>query len=190
MVVAWVDGLDALALELTAAGALRRFSSLQNALSEVAAAEGIEPIHSFGESWIAVSGLSVPRLDHAQRALAFAVAAIRAVERIGQDWQYPVSLHIGLCSGEIAVGLVGRPRAAYDLWGRTVTCARRIVLEAEPGWIRVADTTLDLLPDTTGLVPCPPITLPTGLSLATWTRPALLPVAAPSTSAPMDASAP
>ncbi len=189
VVVAWVDGLDALALELTAAETLRRFSSLLEMLAEVAAAEGVEPIRSFGESWIAVSGLSAPRLDHAQRALAFAIAAIRAVERIGQDWQHPVSLHVGLCSGEIAVGLVGRPRAAYDLWGRTVTFARRIVLDTEPGWIRVADTTLDLLPDTAGFVPCPPITLPPAISLATWTRPALLPSVAPPASAQMDASA-
>ena len=197
VVVAWVDGLDALALDLTAAETLRMFSSLLETLAEVAAVEGVEPIRSFGESWIAVSGLSVPRLDHAQRALAFAVAAIRAVERIGQGWQHPVSLHIGLCSGEIAVGLVGRPRAAYDLWGRTVTFARRIVLETEPGWIRVADATLDLLPDTSGFVRCPPITLPPGITLATWTRPARLPLAAPpasapapAASAPIDASAP
>ena len=184
VVVAWVDGLDALALHLTAAETLLRFSSVLEALAEAAAAEGIEPIRSFGESWIAVSGLSAPRLDHARRALAFAIAAVRAVERIGQDWEHPVSLHVGLCSGEIAVGMVGRPRAAYDLWGRTVTFARRIALETEPGCIRVADTTLDLLPDTTGFVPCPPITLPPGITLATWTRPALLPLAAPAASAP------
>jgi len=190
VVVAWVDGLDALALELTTAEVLKLFSGVLETLAELAAAEGVEPIRTFGESWIAVCGLSAPRLDHAQRALAFAVAAIRAVEQMSRDWLRPVSLHFGLCSGDIAVGLVGRSRAAYDLWGRTVTFARRMVLETEPGWIRVADTTLELLPNTTGFVPCPPITLPPGITLVTWKRPGLLPLVSPPTTAPMDAPVP
>jgi class 3 adenylate cyclase len=127
-------------------------------------------VRSLGESYVAVCGLSSPRLDHAARTLAWARAATLALQRLGHEWVKFVSLRFGLASGEIDVLLVGRAHAAYDIWGRTLSVARCVVQEAEPGCVSLSDSTYALLIDVDGFKPCPPIETALGV-IRIWSRP-------------------
>jgi class 3 adenylate cyclase len=152
----------------------------------------VEPVRSLGESYVAVCGLSSPRLDHAARTLAWARAATLALQRLGQEWVKFVSLRFGLASGEIDVLLVGRAHAAYDIWGRTLSVARCIVQETEPGCVSLSDSTYALLTED-GFKPCPPIETPALGVIRIWSRPVVervaLEVAAPPESHPVSYAA-
>jgi class 3 adenylate cyclase len=128
-------------------------------------------VRSLGESYVAVCGLSSPRLDHAARTLAWARAATLALQQLGHEWVKFVSLRFGLASGEIDVLLLGRVHAAYDIWGRPLSVARCIVHEAEPGCVSISDSTYALLTDVDGFKPCPPIETPDVGVIRIWSRP-------------------
>ena len=86
-----------------------------------------------------------------------------------------MSLRFALASGEIDVLLIGRGHTAYDIWGRTLSVARRIVQETEAGGVRVSDSTYALLTEVEGFEPCPPIETGAFGIIMTWSRRALEP---------------
>jgi len=169
--VALIDGLDVLTVNRSAADVRNILNALFAALNSAATTQGVEPVRSLGESYVAVCGLSSPRLDHASRTLAWARAATLALQRLGHDWTKFVSLRFGLASGEIDVLLLGRCHSAYDIWGRTLSVARCVVQEAEPGSISLSESTYSLLTDVDGFNACPPIENPALGTITTWNRP-------------------
>jgi class 3 adenylate cyclase len=88
-----------------------------------------------------------------------------------------VSLRFGLASGEVDVLLIGRCHTAYDIWGRPLSISRRIVQEAEPGCVRLIDSTYSLLTDVDGFEPCPPIETRAFGTIRTWSRAVVRPAA-------------
>jgi class 3 adenylate cyclase len=171
--VAWVDGLDALAASRGAAEMTEVLNALLDAINGSAARHGVEPVRSLGESHILVCGLSAPQLDHAGRTLAWVQDAAQAVQRLGADWASAISLRFGLASGEVAVLLLGRGGALHDVWGRTLSLARLIAVHADPGAVRVDESTYALLTDAEGFEAAPPITSPALGTVRTWMRPAV-----------------
>jgi class 3 adenylate cyclase len=169
--VALIDGLDVLTVNRSAADVRNILNALFAALNSAAITQGVEPVRSLGESYVAVCGLSSPRLDHASRTLAWARAATLALQRLSYDWAKFVSLRFGLASGEIDVLLLGQSHAAYDIWGRTLGVARCVVQETEPGSTSISESTYALLTDVDGFKACPPIENPALGIITTWTRP-------------------
>jgi class 3 adenylate cyclase len=191
--VALIDGLDLLAADRSATDLRAILNALLDALNNAATGQGVEPVRSLGESYVAVCGLSSPRLDHAARTLAWARAATLALQRLGHEWVNFVSLRFGLASGELDVLLIGRCHTAYDIWGRTLSVARCVVQETEPGGVRLCDSTYALLTDVDGFKPCPPIETPALGIIKTWSRPVIeriaLEVAAPTETQPVSYTA-
>jgi class 3 adenylate cyclase len=171
--VTLIDGLDVLAADRSAPEVRAILNALLDSLNSAAANHGIEPLRSVGESYIGVCGLSSPYLDHATRTLAWARTATLALERMGEEWAKSVSLRFGLASGEIDVLLITRGHTAYDIWGHTLGVARRIVQEADPGCVRISESTYALLTDVEGFEPCPPMDTPAYGIIRTWNRPAV-----------------
>jgi class 3 adenylate cyclase len=169
--VALIDGLDLLTAKRSAAEIRSILNALLEALNSTAISQGVEPVRSLGESYVAVCGLSSPRFDHASRAVAWARAAARAIQRLEYDWIKFISLRFGLASGELDVLLLGRFHAAYDIWGSTLRVARCIVQETEPGYISLSDSTYALLTDVDGFKPRRPIENPALGIITTWSHP-------------------
>ncbi len=173
LIVIAIDGLESAPSGSNHASPLNRLNELVDALDEAAHRHGVEKIKTLGESYIGACGLSVARLDHARRALAFVEDAARAVARFGHAWREPLAIRASITSGDVETGLVGRHRTLYDIWGRNFAIVRRVVFDTEPGHVGVTASTFAMLPDTTGFAPMPSIGFPTGESVATWQRPAL-----------------
>jgi class 3 adenylate cyclase len=171
--VALIDGLDTLAANRSAAEARTILNALLDALNSAATNQGVEPVRSLGETYVAVCGLSSPRFDHAARTLAWARAATLALQRLDQEWVKSVSLRFGLASGELDVLLIRRSHAAYDIWGRTLSVARCVVQAAEPGYISLSDSTYALLTNVDGLKPSPSIETPALGIIRIWSRPVI-----------------
>lgn len=176
--VTWIDGLDALAMDRSAAEMSEVLNALLDVIGGSAASHGVEPVRSLGESHILVCGLSSPQLDHAMRTLAWAQSATQAVQRLGTGWASSITLRFGLASGEIDVLLLGPGNGLYDIWGRTLSIARLIALQAEPGFVRVSESTYNLLTGVEGFEAAPPIVAPAFGTVQTWARQAMLPASA------------
>jgi class 3 adenylate cyclase len=106
---------------------------------------GLEKIKTIGDAYMVAAGIPVPREDHAQVLARFALAARAELAEHNLTADVPVELRIGINSGPVVAGVIGRRRFLYDLWGDTVNTASRMESQGIPGQIQITDTTRALL---------------------------------------------
>lgn len=122
-------------------------NALVNELDELTSANGLERVKVVGDTYYAACGLAAAHLDHAPRAVKFALEARAAVEPIGEASGLRLDLSAGIHSGTVTVGLTGGSRLVYDLWGETVSTAHRLSRLARPGEILISGETRERLPE-------------------------------------------
>ena len=102
---------------------------------------GVEKIKTVGDAYLAVAGVPDLRPDHADAAAELALrmteAAVALAPELGADYR----LRVGLHSGPVLAGVIGRRKFSYDVWGDTVNVASRLQQQSEPGAITLSAVT-------------------------------------------------
>jgi class 3 adenylate cyclase len=124
---------------------LNRIFSEFDALADI---HGLEKIKTIGDAYMAVAGLPNPWPDHAPRAARMALAMLDVTARVAAETGEQLALRIGLDSGPVVAGVIGRRKFTYDLWGDTVNTASRMESHGVPGAIHCTETTGMLLQGT------------------------------------------
>ena len=114
---------------------------------ELAEAAGVEKIKTVGDEYMAVAGAPEARADHASAAIRLARGMLVAVEEARRRADAPLQLRIGLASGPVVGGVIGRQRILFDLWGETVNMASRMQSSGVPGRIHLAPSTRAVVGD-------------------------------------------
>ncbi len=140
LVLARLSGYEAMLAQLAPEEAVRALDELVQLVDAAAERVGVEKVRTAGDKYFAVAGLSTPQIDHAQRALDFALEMRSLIERFGRDSGSGLQVKIGVTSGPVLAGVIGRTRLAFDLWGPTTSEVERLNDGARPGEIRVAAT--------------------------------------------------
>lgn len=136
-----LKGFTPLAAELGPARIVSLLDELFSAFDAAASAVGIEKIKTIGDSYMAVAGLPRPRPDHAEAAVRLGFALLAAVGEVGRRNGLDLSLRIGIASGPVMAGVIGRTKFSYDAWGETVNLASRLQAAGRPGAIHVSEAT-------------------------------------------------
>ena len=123
---------------------LNELFSQFDALTE---ARGLEKIKTVGDAYMVAGGLPNPRPDHARAVAELALEMLDLAARRSFPDGGPVRLRIGIASGPVVAGVIGRRRFSYDLWGDTVNTASRMETTGVPGCIQVTERTRELLGD-------------------------------------------
>lgn len=126
---------------------VRMLDSVFSRLDALVDAFGLEKIKTIGDAYMVASGIPVPRDDHAHALARFALAARDELAEHNLTTDTPVQLRIGINSGPVVAGVIGRRRFLYDLWGDTVNTASRMESHGLPGQIQLTDTTHEMLAD-------------------------------------------
>ena len=107
----------------------------------------LEKIKTIGDCYMAAAGIPSPRPDHARMLALMALDMLDAVREQGAMGTLGFELRIGINSGPVVAGVIGRKRFLYDLWGDAVNTAGRMQTEGTPGRIQITRTTYELLKD-------------------------------------------
>jgi guanylate cyclase len=105
---------------------------------ELAERYGVEKIKTIGDCYMVAAGVPTPRPDHAQ-ALARMALDMLDVSDLGLE------LRVGINSGPVVAGVIGRKRFLYDLWGDAVNTASRMESHGAPGRVQITRATYELV---------------------------------------------
>jgi adenylate cyclase len=104
----------------------------------------VEKIKTIGDCYMVASGVPRPRPDHAQ-VLARLALDMRAFVNQRTFGRHKISLRIGINSGPVVAGVIGRKKFIYDLWGDAVNTASRMESHGSEGTIQITRATYELI---------------------------------------------
>jgi len=107
----------------------------------------LEKIKTIGDCYMVAAGVPTPRADHARALALLGLDMLDAVRSAGDVGYLGVELRIGINSGPVVAGVIGRKRFLYDLWGDAVNIASRMQSQGTPGRIQITRATYELLKD-------------------------------------------
>ena len=106
---------------------------------------GIEKIKTIGDAYLAAAGLPLQTSDHALRCVRAALEMIEFIDLRNQHASIKWGLRIGIHSGPVVAGIVGKRKYAYDIWGDTVNIASRMESAGAVGRVNLSAYTYDLV---------------------------------------------
>jgi class 3 adenylate cyclase len=106
---------------------------------------GLEKIKTIGDAYMVAGGISVPQPNHAEAIAELAISLREEVVRLNLQYDTSIRLRIGISTGPVIAGVIGRKKIAYDVWGETVNLASRMESTAEAGKIQVSESTYEQL---------------------------------------------
>ena len=152
-----IVGFTPLAERLSPADVVSLLDRIFAGWDALAVRHGVEKIKTIGDAYMVAGGVPVPRDDHAEAIAEMALAMRAEVDRCTADTGLPLEVRIGIDTGPVVAGVIGRAKFSYDLWGDTVNTASRMESHAPPGAIQVTERTHERLRSAYELEPRGPI---------------------------------
>ena len=119
-----------------------------------AARMGIEKIKTIGDAYMAACGIPTPNEKHAELMLKFALGMYKDLADYNKTAKIKFNIRIGLNSGPVIAGVIGKNKFIYDIWGDTVNVASRMETVCTPGHIRFTQSVKDLVETPTRKLKC------------------------------------
>ncbi len=138
VLVAEMAGIVEYASSLDTPGVVSVLDGLFSRLDDATEKHGVERFTTSGNQYIAVSGVSAPRLDHARCITDFAKEMLKIVREFRDKTGTALKLRVGIDSGSVIVGIAIQNGFLRDLWGEPVQAARQLQLQCKPDCVEVS----------------------------------------------------
>jgi len=150
-----LKGFSRLVTSLSAHDSLAVLNDLVASFDDMAERFGLEKVKTIGDSYLAVCGLSVPYLDHDKRAIDCAIEMLGILRRFNLERGFQLAIQIGIHSGDIVAGIVGKSKVVYDVWGETVKQSHGLSQSCPAGSVLVSEVVQHRLKDLYHFEPMP-----------------------------------
>jgi len=129
---------------------------------------GLEKIRTIGDNYMVASGVPVPRPDHASALAEMALEMMAYVRENPDCRSRGIQFRVGMNSGPLIAGVLGKHKFHYDIWGDTVNTASRMESSGEPGKIQVTGAMYALIEDEFVCVPRGKVAVKGKGEMETW----------------------
>lgn len=163
-----IAGFTPLSADLGVERVVELLNDLHTGFDDIMERYKLEKIRTIGDGYMAASGVPTPRADHAH-ALAGAALEMMAFTRdLSARYELPIRLRVGINSGTIMAGVIGRRKFSYDVWGDPVNVASRMESHGVAGAVQVAERTYELIKNDFVLEPRGTIEIKGKGEMRTW----------------------
>lgn len=136
-----IVGFTELSARLSPDEIVRRLDGVFTRFDAIADQLGLEKIKTIGDAYMVAGGVPGRRDDHAD---AVCDMALRMRESLtAMDLDEPVRVRIGIHTGPVVAGVIGKKKFIYDVWGDTVNTASRMESHGMAGEIQVSEATYE-----------------------------------------------
>jgi adenylate cyclase len=112
---------------------------------DLAGSLGLEKIKTIGDCYMVVGGLPELKPDHAEAMAKMALGMMTIVHKAGKQIGETIDVRIGMHTGPVVAGVIGKRKFTYDVWGDTVNVASRMESHGTPGMIQLTAATHRIL---------------------------------------------
>jgi adenylate cyclase len=138
-------GFTEISSRMRAPNLVKLLGEVFSEFDRLAEARGLEKIKTIGDGYMVAAGVPVPRADHADAIADMALAMIEALREFAARTGIALSMRIGINSGPVVAGVIGKRKFTYDLWGDTVNTASRMESHGLPWRVQMTAATKALL---------------------------------------------
>jgi adenylate cyclase len=126
---------------MAAADVVRLLNEVYSQFDTLVEKLGLEKIKTIGDAYMVAAGVPLPRPDHAEAIAEAALGLQQEIVRHEASNGETLSLRIGINTGVVVAGVIGKTRFSYDVWGETVSTAWHMEIYGAPGCIQVNEST-------------------------------------------------
>lgn len=142
-------GFSTIAGKLTPQALVAELNDYFGTFDEIVGKFGLEKIKTIGDAYMCAGGIPLANdthpIDAVRAALAMQEYMIKQNQERAARGEQGWELRIGIHTGPIVAGVVGKKKYAYDIWGDTVNVASRMESNGEPGKVNISSATYDLI---------------------------------------------
>jgi adenylate cyclase len=132
-----ITGFVSMARSLGPDRTVALLNQLVIAFDELADRHGVEKIKTIGDAYMVASGVPTPRPDHIAALADMGLDLVAAVKRVSAEENIAISVRVGMASGPMMAGIIGKNKFSYDVWGDPVNLASRLEQSSTPGSIAI-----------------------------------------------------
>lgn len=137
-----IVGFTKMTEELSPVETVKILNDVFSMFDEIAQRYGVEKIKTIGDAYMAAAGVETGAQVHYADAVAgMALEMLVRVDEYRQHSGEKIELRIGIGTGPVVAGVIGKMKFIYDMWGDTVNVASRMAGDAFTGSIQVDLTT-------------------------------------------------
>jgi len=137
-----IVGFTKMTEELSPVETVSILNDIFTAFDEIADKYGVEKIKTIGDAYMAAAGVETGSNIHYADAVAnMSLVMIERVAEYSKRINRNLQLRIGVGTGPVVAGVIGKKKFIYDMWGDTVNVASRMAADAYSGSIQVDLTT-------------------------------------------------
>ena len=138
-------GFTELVASIPAITLVNELNDIFGRFDEIMEETEVEKIETIGDAYMAACGLEEEISNHAGRCITAAQKMLSYLEERNKSHEIKWRMRVGIHSGTIVAGVVGKKKFAYDLFGDTINTASRIESAGEAGKINISSSTYELV---------------------------------------------
>ena len=137
-----IVGFTKISGEMSAEEVVTMLNKMFSMFDERAQREGIEKIKTIGDAYMAAAGLTQDKDNNgARKIINFAKGLLDDVHSFNETSPIKLQIRLGINSGPLVAGVIGKTKFIYDIWGDTVNMASRMESTGIPMKVHVSDAT-------------------------------------------------
>lgn len=138
-----IVGFTELSARLAPDEIVRRLDEVFSRFDGIADELELEKIKTIGDAYMVAGGVPARRADHAAAVCEMALRMRDTLAELAGKMAEPINVRIGVHTGPVVAGVIGKKKFIYDVWGDTVNTASRMESHSVPGSIQVSEATYE-----------------------------------------------
>lgn len=161
-----IKGFTKLSSDIPSSQLVQVLNNLFSHLDHLTEASNCYRIKTLGDCYICVCGLLQARNDHADNCVKLGLQMVMETQRLAHETGLDISMRIGIHTGRVIAGVLGRVKWHYDIYSEDVCIAATMEATGVPGAVHISSATHQKLKGSYRLQTRSPVE--TGLSTETY----------------------